>query len=79
MPKDPDIEVYRECLTKRRLVRGDHETDCSAQYRNQERVLADRARSKLLKKDWPRTFEELEMRGMGKSSGRESRGIHSQV
>jgi formamidopyrimidine-DNA glycosylase len=48
-----------------------HETDYSAQCQNQGRVLADRALSKLLKKDWPRTFEELEMRGMGKSSGRE--------
>lgn len=53
-----------------RIVRGDHETNYCAKCQNEGRVLADRALSQLLKKDWPRTLEELEMRGLGKSSGR---------
>ncbi len=48
-----------------RIVRGDHETNYCAKCQNQGRVLADRALSKLLKKDWPRSLEELELRGMG--------------
>jgi formamidopyrimidine-DNA glycosylase len=32
------------------------------------RVLADRAMSRLLKEDWPRSLEELEARGMAESS-----------
>lgn len=48
-----------------RIVRGDHETNYCAKCQNGGRVLADRALSKLLKKDWPRTLEELETRGMG--------------
>lgn len=48
-----------------RIVRGDHETNYCAKCQNGGRVLADRALSKLLKKDWPRTLEELEIRGMG--------------
>jgi formamidopyrimidine-DNA glycosylase len=51
-----------------RIVRGDHETNYCAKCQNQGRVLADRALSKLLKKDWPRTLEELELRGMGGTS-----------
>jgi len=48
-----------------RIVRGNHETNYCAKCQNGERVLADRALSQLLKKDWPRTLEELETRGMG--------------
>jgi formamidopyrimidine-DNA glycosylase len=51
-----------------RIVRGDHETNYCAKCQNQGRVLADRALSQLLKKDWPRTLEELETRGLGKTT-----------
>ncbi|MCP4039070.1 MAG: formamidopyrimidine-DNA glycosylase [bacterium] len=50
-----------------RIVRGDHETNYCPTCQNQGRVLADRALSQLLKKDWPRTLEELETRGLGKA------------
>ena len=53
-----------------RIVRGDHETNYCAKCQNNGRVLADRALSQLLKKDWPRTLEELEVRGLGKPTGR---------
>lgn len=51
-----------------RIVRGEHETNYCPQCQNKGRVLADRALSKLLRKDWPRTFEELENRGLGIST-----------
>ncbi len=47
-----------------RIVRGDHETNYCPGCQNEGRILADRALSQLLKKDWPRTLEELELRGM---------------
>ena len=45
-----------------RIVRGDHETNYCATCQNEGRLLADRALSRLLKTDWPRTLEELEER-----------------
>jgi formamidopyrimidine-DNA glycosylase len=48
-----------------RIVRGDHETNYCAPCQTGGKVLADRALSQLLKKDWPRSVEELELRGMG--------------
>jgi len=48
-----------------RIVRGDHETNYCAPCQTDGKVLADRALSQLLKKDWPRSIEELELRGMG--------------
>ena len=53
-----------------RIVRGNHQTNYCAKCQNQGRVLADRALSQLLKKDWPRTLEELEVRGLGKAGPR---------
>jgi formamidopyrimidine-DNA glycosylase len=46
-----------------RIVRGDHETNYCANCQTDGRLLADRALSRLLKADWPRTLEELEERG----------------
>jgi formamidopyrimidine-DNA glycosylase len=37
-----------------------HESNCCARSQTGGKVLADRALSKLLKDDWPRTLEELE-------------------
>lgn len=43
-----------------RIVYAENETNYCAQCQNEGRVLADRALSRLLKDDWPRTLEELE-------------------
>jgi formamidopyrimidine-DNA glycosylase len=48
-----------------RIVRGEHETNYCAPCQTGGKVLADRALSRLLKKDWPRSMEELESRGLG--------------
>ncbi len=45
-----------------RIVRQDHETNYCPTCQTGGRLLADRALSRLLKKDWPRTLEELETR-----------------
>lgn len=45
-----------------RIVRGDHETNYCAKCQTGGKLLADRALSKLLKADWPKTLEELEER-----------------
>jgi formamidopyrimidine-DNA glycosylase len=45
-----------------RIVYAEHETNYCAPCQTQGRLLADRALSRLLKKDWPRTLEELEER-----------------
>ena len=45
-----------------RIVRGDHETNYCASCQTGGKLLADRALSKLLKADWPKTLEELEDR-----------------
>jgi formamidopyrimidine-DNA glycosylase len=47
-----------------RIVRGDHETNYCPECQTGGKILADRALSKLLKKDWPRSLEELEERGL---------------
>ncbi|TMQ70555.1 MAG: formamidopyrimidine-DNA glycosylase [Candidatus Eisenbacteria bacterium] len=43
-----------------RIVYAEHETNYCARCQTAGRLLADRARSRLLKRDWPRTLEELE-------------------
>jgi formamidopyrimidine-DNA glycosylase len=48
-----------------RIVRGKHETNYCPQCQTRGKVLADRALSQLLKKDWPRTLEEMEERRPG--------------
>jgi len=48
-----------------RIVRGDHETNYCATCQTGGRLLADRALSRLLKTDWPKTLEELEERKKG--------------
>jgi formamidopyrimidine-DNA glycosylase len=45
-----------------RIVFASHETNYCAACQTQGRLLADRALSRLLKQDWPRTLEELEER-----------------
>jgi len=45
-----------------RIVHADNETNYCANCQTGGRLLADRALSRLLKADWPRTLEELEER-----------------
>jgi len=45
-----------------RIVHGSHETNCCARCQTGGKLLADRALSRLLKRDWPRTLDELESR-----------------
>jgi formamidopyrimidine-DNA glycosylase len=42
-----------------RIVYAENETNYCARCQNEDRVLADRALSRLLKSDWPRTIEEM--------------------
>lgn len=42
-----------------RIVYAENETNYCARCQNEDRVLADRALSRLLKSDWPRTVEEM--------------------
>ena len=54
-----------------RIAYAESECNYCAACQNQGRLLADRALSRLLKKDWPRTLEELELtRTVGPSRGR---------
>ncbi len=51
-----------------RIVHANNETNYCAQCQTGGRLLADRALSRLLKKDWPRTLEELEQRRPGRGA-----------
>ena len=53
-----------------RIVYASNETNYCARCQTGGKLLADRALSRLLKKDWPRTLEELELRrGIARSNG----------
>ena len=43
-----------------RIVYAEHETNYCARCQTGGRLLADRALSRLLRSDWPRTLEEME-------------------
>jgi formamidopyrimidine-DNA glycosylase len=45
-----------------RIVHGEHEVNYCPGCQTEGRLLADRALSKLLKDDWPKTLEEMERR-----------------
>lgn len=45
-----------------RIVHGEHEVNYCPRCQTEGRLLADRALSRLLKDDWPRTLDELERR-----------------
>ena len=45
-----------------RIRYADNECNYCARCQNEDRLLADRGLSQLLKKDWPKTLEELEER-----------------
>lgn len=42
-----------------RIVHAENETNYCARCQNEDRLLADRALSRLLKDDWPKTIEEM--------------------
>jgi len=52
-----------------RLAYADHEANYCPGCQTGGRLLADRALSRLLKQDWPRTLEELEARQADRASG----------
>jgi formamidopyrimidine-DNA glycosylase len=53
----------RRCGTPvQRIVHGEHEVNYCPNCQTEGRLLADRALSKLLKDDWPRTLDEMERR-----------------
>jgi formamidopyrimidine-DNA glycosylase len=45
-----------------RIVHGEHETNYCPRCQTDGRLLKDRALSKLLREDWPRTLDDLERR-----------------
>ncbi len=51
-----------------RITYADNETNYCPRCQTGGKVLADRSLSRLLKDDWPRTIEELELRGMNTAS-----------
>jgi formamidopyrimidine-DNA glycosylase len=52
-----------DCGTKvQRIVYAENECDYCPRCQTDGRLLADRALSRLLRDDWPRTIEELEGR-----------------
>jgi len=54
------------CGTKvQRIVHADNESNYCPTCQTEGRLLADRALSRLMKDDWPRTLEELEARKRG--------------
>jgi formamidopyrimidine-DNA glycosylase len=56
-----------------RIVYAANESNYCATCQTGGKLLADRALSRLLKGDWPRTLEELEKRGRGGGSSSGSR------
>lgn len=64
----PDMQVHgrygEPCLTCaqpiQRIRYANRETNYCARCQNADRLLADRGLSRLLKKDWPKTLEDLE-------------------
>ncbi len=57
-----------------RIVYAENETNYCAACQNEGRLLADRALSRLLKKDWPRNLAELEeLRSQGPGTRRKKR------
>jgi formamidopyrimidine-DNA glycosylase len=53
-------DTLEEWLLRQRIVYAANETNYCAPCQTGGKLLADRALSRLLKKDWPRTLEELE-------------------
>jgi formamidopyrimidine-DNA glycosylase len=56
-------EPCPRCATPvQRIVHGEHEVNYCPECQTEGRLLADRALSRLLKDDWPKTLDELERR-----------------
>jgi formamidopyrimidine-DNA glycosylase len=59
-------EPCRVCGAKVQRIRyANNETNYCAQCQTGGKLLADRALSRLMHEDWPRTLEELEIRRKG--------------
>jgi formamidopyrimidine-DNA glycosylase len=59
--------------TVQRIVHAENESNYCPTCQTGGKLLADRALSRLLKQDWPRTIEELEARRPSLRSGATSR------
>jgi formamidopyrimidine-DNA glycosylase len=60
-----------------RIVHAENETNYCAVCQTGGRLLADRALSRLLRQDWPRTLEELEERLPGGAARSSAAGASS--
>jgi len=60
-----------------RIVYAENETNYCARCQTGGKLLADRALSRLLRQDWPRTLEELEERVGERRAGRGALGVKS--
>ena len=54
-----------DAALRARIVHAENETNYCARCQTAGRLLADRALSRLLHQDWPRTLEEMEARRPG--------------
>ena len=62
MPGHGDIRVCSRCGTKVQRIRyASTETNYCPTCQTSGKLLADRALSRLLREDWPRTLDELEL------------------
>ena len=68
-----------DCGTRvQRIVYAENETNYCARCQTGGKLLADRALSQLLKRDWPRTVDELEgMRAAARSTAEDARPVNS--
>jgi formamidopyrimidine-DNA glycosylase len=81
----PDMAVHgrygRPCpdcgAPVQRIVHAENETNYCARCQTAGRLLADRALSRLLRQDWPRTLEELEERRAPGTAGMSAGGASS--
>ena len=62
-----------------RIVHANNETNYCAQCQTGGKLLADRALSRLLKKDWPRTLESWNNGGRGRPGEGPSAGLWSRT
>ena len=72
-------EPCPDCGTRvQRIVYAENETNYCARCQTGGKLLADRALSQLLKRDWPRTLDELEgMRAAARSTAEDARTVSS--
>jgi formamidopyrimidine-DNA glycosylase len=58
-----------------RIAYADNETNYCARCQNDDKLLADRSLSRLLRDDWPRTLSELEERALARAQPKDLRAV----